>query len=82
MPEPMATRSAAMFKALATMRATRSTARIARPARWKRLTANSPRPVPVARAVRSQISWTPTINGNVRSAAHKNERPYLAPAWA
>jgi hypothetical protein len=55
-PEPMATRSAAIFSELATMRATRSTARTERPSRPKRVTASSPRPFPVARAVRSQIS--------------------------
>jgi hypothetical protein len=80
-PEPTATRSAAMLRALATMRATRSTARIDRPVAVKRLTANSPRPLPVARAVRSQISCTAAIKGSVSRAAHKNDRPYFAPAW-
>jgi hypothetical protein len=51
-PEPIATRSAAIFNVLATMSTARST----------------PIPVPVANAVRSHISCTAAISGNVRSA--------------
>jgi len=31
--------------------------------------------------VRSQISWTADIKGNVSRAVHRKARPYWAPAW-
>jgi hypothetical protein len=81
-PEPIATRSAAMFNVLAPIRITKSDPTTRRPRRWKCRVASSPSPVPVASAVRSHISWTPAISGNVTSAAQRNDRPYCDPAWA
>src|ERR1700689_2561534 len=46
------------------------------------MTMSSPRPLPLASAVRSQISWTAAINGNVNSATHSIPKPNLAPVWA
>ena len=56
MPLPTASRSAVMLRAFAPIRPTRSTPRIGRHHRPRRFLANSPRPLPVANAVRSQIS--------------------------
>jgi hypothetical protein len=70
----MATTSAAILRAFATMRTMRSTPRTARPVRWNRLTANSPRPSPVARAVRSQISWTAAMSGKVIKAVQMKDQ--------
>jgi hypothetical protein len=38
--------------------------------------------LPVASAVRSQISWMAIINGSVISAVHSSPNPNCAPAWA
>src|ERR1039458_2495687 len=78
-PEPTATRSAATLRAFATMRATRSTASIDRPVRLKRLTANSPRPLPVAGTCEPEdgdmsyllqaadsVRWVPELSRSVR----------------
>jgi len=46
------------------------------------LTVSSPRPEPVDIAVRPHISCTAAISGNVRSADHRNDRPYLELAYA
>jgi hypothetical protein len=43
---------------------------------------SSPSVLPEASAVRSQISWTASINGNVTSATHSIEKPNRAPACA
>jgi hypothetical protein len=60
----------------------RSTPTIHLPGRLNRFSANSPSPVPVARAVRSHISCTAAMRGYVRRAAQRNDRPYFDPAWA
>ncbi len=46
------------------------------------LTVSSPRPEPVDIAVRPYISCIAAISGNVRSADHRNDRPYLEPIYA
>jgi hypothetical protein len=82
MPLPMATRSAAMFSVFATTSATIKTPIQARAHRLKWARASSPRVFPVARAVRSQISWIAIINGSVISAVHNSPNPNCAPACA
>jgi hypothetical protein len=47
-----------------------------------RSVASSPNPFPVARAVRSQISCTAAISGNVSSAVQRKLKPNLDPASA
>src|SRR5450755_4789475 len=79
-PLPTATRSAEIFNAFATINATSSTTRIGRALARNFSVANSPSPRPVARAVRSQISCTPAINGNVSNDTHNNPSPNCAPA--
>jgi hypothetical protein len=41
---------------------------------------NSPRPLAVASAVRSQISCTAVINGKVNRLVHNRPKPVAAPA--
>ena len=43
--------------------------------------ANWPRVLPVASAVRSQISSTEAANGSVNAAAQSSPKPKVAPAW-
>jgi hypothetical protein len=81
MPEPTATRSAAMLRAFAPINATSSTpvrVRAVRLRHW--VVTGSPRPLPVARAVRSQISCTAVISGNVSRLVHSIPKPVAAPA--
>ncbi len=82
MPEPTATRSAAMFSAFATISNPTRPITMLRALPPSRTVASSPNPLPVASAVRSQISWTVAINGNVSSAVQRNPKPKLAPACA
>src|SRR5277367_4034014 len=82
MPAPMATKSAATLRVLAMIKTPKSTATMDRPVRRNRFVANSPRPTPVASAVRSQISCTAAMSGKVNKAVHRKPRPCAAPAWA
>src|SRR5207248_6317709 len=79
-PLPTATRSAATFNVLARINTATKTVSTRFQPRLKRLTANSPSPVPVAKAVRSHISCTADINGSVSSDVHSNPYPKEAPA--
>ncbi len=82
MPAPIATRSAAMLSALAMISSPRRTEISDLEVRPNRTTISSPSPLPLARAVRSQISWTPAISGKVKRATHNIEKPNLAPVCA
>jgi len=62
-----------MFSALAKSRATSSTSTTERPTRAYLRRARRPRLSPVARAVRSQISWTAIISGSVTMTVHNVE---------
>lgn len=69
-----------MFKALAPISATISTATPYRAQRPNNVRASAPRVLPVASAVRSQISWTAAISGNVIRAVHSKPKPNFEPA--
>ena len=70
-PEPTATRSAAMFSAFAASRPTSSAPTRMRAGRLRhRTVTSSPRLLPVASAVRSQISCTAVISGKVIRLTH------------
>jgi hypothetical protein len=69
-PDPTARRSAVTFNVLATINAVTRTDRTIRPRRANFCAASSPRLRPVASAVRSHISWTAAISGNVIKAGH------------
>ncbi len=79
-PAPMASRSAVMLRVLATMRPTTRAPTTMRPLVSNRRRHRVPRLLPVARAVRSQISCTVAISGNVTRAVHNSPRPNWAPA--
>lgn len=71
-----------MLSALAMMRSPISIAIANRYVRENRLTISSPSPSPLASAVRSQISWTAAMSGNVKNATHSMANPNLAPVCA
>ena len=64
-----------MLSALAMMSAPMSNPMTMREARPNLTTMSSPSPLPVASAVRSQISCTPAINGKVMSATQSIPKP-------
>jgi hypothetical protein len=71
-----------MFNTFATNNATintPTTIRAALPNRWR---AKAPKLRPVASAVRSHVSCTVAINGNVNNAVHNNPKRNCAPACA
>ena len=82
MPCPMAIRSAATLRVLANNSATSRTMTIPRPRRVYLRRASAPRLSPVARAVRSQISWTAIISGRQKMTVHNVPLRNWAPAWA
>ena len=70
-----------MFNVLATMSPTMRPPTIHRPLDLNLWRQSEPRLLPVARALRSHISWTVAISGSVSSAVHTRPRPNWAPAW-
>ena len=80
-PAPIATTSAVMFNKFAAMRAATRTHSTARHLGNLR-TASSPSPRPVASAVRSHVSWTAAISGNVKRLVHNSPKRNCAPACA
>ena len=82
MPCPMAIRSAAAFSVFAASRATIRIPITTRGLRENFRRASLPRLSPVARAVRSQISWTAIIIGNVAGTVQSIPLENVAPAWA
>jgi hypothetical protein len=81
-PDPTATRSAAIFSAFAPTKPTSKVPTISRAAPpGQRCGTNSPSDFPVANAVRSQISCTAVISGNVTTLTHSSPYPCAAPAW-
>ena len=69
-----------MLRAFATMSRPTRAITILRP-QWLNLSvASCPSPFPVASAVRSQISCTPAMRGNVSSAVQSSPKPKLDPA--
>ena len=71
-----------MLSALASISSPSSTEIRTFDLRPNRTTISSPSPFPLANAVRSQISCTAAISGNVKSATHNIENPNFAPVWA
>ena len=63
------------------MSATTRTTTTHRAEAGKRRRTSAPRLSPVARAVRSQISWTAYIRGRLAGADHSIPIPSPAPAW-
>ena len=81
-PWPIAIRSAARLSVLAPIRATRRSAVTAVAFVPNFTRARAPRLLPVARAVRSQISWTAIMSGSVTGAVQSMPVPNVAPACA
>ena len=71
-----------MLRAFATIKTAMRIPIATRHALEKRMKMSSPSPLPVASAVRSQISCTAAMRGKVTNATHNIPSPNRAPACA